>query len=148
MALPGMERIRKAAPSNVQVWYVTQTEGSWGATVYSPNDESQHLEHYYVERKHYGMPIALWAGPKDSTQDYGSLPRDNPSAAAYPIQATPTFIVVDGKGIVRHISIGYSKEVEKLLSSDIQYLAGEAKRQTSTTPALGSPPVRTAMNDQ
>jgi thiol-disulfide isomerase/thioredoxin len=148
MALPGMERIRKAAPSNVQVWYVTQTEGSWGATVYSPNDESQHLEHYYVERKHYGMPIALWAGPKDSTQDYGSLPRENPSAAAYPIQATPTFIVVDGKGIVRHISIGYSKEVEKLLSSDIQYLAGEAKRQTSTTPALGSPPVRTAMNDQ
>ncbi len=144
MALPGMERIRTAAPSNVQVWYVTQTEGSWGATVYSPNDESQHLEHYYVERKHYGMPIALWAGPKDTTQDFGALPRDNPSAEAYPIQATPTFVVTDGKGIVRHISIGYSRQVETLLSSDIQYLIGEAKHQGSTAPASD----RTAMAGQ
>jgi hypothetical protein len=145
MALPGMERIRKASPSNVQVMYVTQTEGSWGATAYAPDDEAQHLQHYYVERKHYGMPIALWSGPKDSTIDYGFLPRENPSAKAYPIQATPTFVVIDGKGIVRHISIGYSREVEKLLSSDIQYLVGEAKRQASAAPASESPSARTAM---
>ena len=145
MALPGMERIRKASPSNVQVWYVTQTEGAWGATAYAPDDEAQHLQHYYVERKHYGMPIALWSGPKDSTADYGYVPRENPSAKAYPIQATPTFIVVDGKGIVRHISIGYSRDVEKLLTSDLQYLVGEAKRQASTAPASQSPPARTAM---
>jgi hypothetical protein len=140
-----MERIRKAAPSNAEVWYVTQTEGSWGAGSYSPNDESQHLQHYYVERKHYGMPIALWAGPKDSTIDYGLLPRENPSAAAYPILVTPMFIVVDGKGIVRHISIGYSSAVEKLLTADIEYLVGEAKRHTSTTPASTSVPARTAL---
>jgi hypothetical protein len=139
-----MERIRKAAPPNVEVWYVTQTEGSWGLTAYAPDEEAQHLRHYYVERKHYGMPIALWAGPRDSTQDFGSVPRENPSSTAYPIQMTPTFVVVDGRGIIRHISVGYSEDIEKLLSADIQYLAGEAKRQGSPT----SPSPRTAALDR
>jgi thiol-disulfide isomerase/thioredoxin len=140
MALPGMERIHKAYPTNVEVWYVTQTDGFWGTTDYSPDEEAQHLEHYYVDRKHYDFPIALWAGDKVKTQDNGALPRDNPSATAFPIDATPTFVVVDGKGIVRHISIGYDAEVEKLLTSDVQYLVEEAKHQTSgaPTPAVSS----------
>jgi hypothetical protein len=135
MALKGMERIHKAALPNAQVWYVTKTEGSWGATTYAPDEESQHLMHYYVERKHYDFPIALWAGPKDSTADFGSLPRDDPSFTAYPIQATPTFVIVDGKGTVRHISIGYSHLVEEMLKADLKYLTGEAKRQASAAPA-------------
>jgi thiol-disulfide isomerase/thioredoxin len=141
MALPGMERIHKAYPTNVEVWYVTQTDGFWGTTEYSPDEEAQHLAHYYVDRKHYDFAIALWAGEKVKTQENGALPRDNPSATAFPIDATPTFVVVDGKGIVRHISIGYDAEVEKLLTSDVQYLVAEAKRQASAAPTSASPSI-------
>jgi thiol-disulfide isomerase/thioredoxin len=148
MALPGMERIREASPSNVQIWYVTETEGSWGTTVYAPEEEVRHLEHYYVERKHYGMRIALWAGPKDSTMDDGLLPRANPSAAAYPILATPTFVIVDGKGVVRHIAIGYSKDIDQRLRLDLRYLAAEAGRRASAEPLSGSPLGRTALRDR
>jgi len=94
-------------PKGVQMMYYEWTEGAWGSDLVEPEEEVQHLKHYWLERRHYTFPIAIWAGPKDSTASGGLLPRESPIKAALHITAGPTFFVVDGHGVVRHWQQGY-----------------------------------------
>jgi len=139
-ALPSMEHIHQTMPS-VKVWYVTQSLGFWGNSLCSPEFEAEHLAHFYVTQKHYTFPIALWAGPKDSTAAGGVLPRKDPSFEHYAIVGTPTFVIVDGHGIVRHISSGYGVGItEPMLLRSVRYLIAEA-----TQPSVShTPPAPTA----
>jgi len=124
LALPKLERMRKAAPPGVEMWYVSDGNGGvWGNTPCTPEEEAQHLKHYYLERKQYGMPIALFLGNRRDDPDGGSGQEGSPTFAAYPIQGFPWFVVTDGKGVVRHISFGFD---ETLLSNALKYLLAEA----------------------
>jgi len=125
-ALPKLERMRKAAPSGVEMWYVSDGNGgAWGNTPCTTEEEAQHLKHYYLERKQYGMPIALFVGDRRNDPDGGSGQEGSPTFAAYPIQGYPWFVVTDGKGIVRHISFGFD---ETRLTNIYKYLVAEAAR--------------------
>jgi hypothetical protein len=127
-SLPKLERLRKRAPANVEMWYVTYGEGTWGVTPCSPDVMAEHLKRYYIERKGYGMPIALFAGEPQPDPDGGRVLGESPSFAAYPIRGYPWFIITDGKGIVRHISLGFS---ESVLARAVQYLVAEAAHSKS-----------------
>jgi thiol-disulfide isomerase/thioredoxin len=125
LALPKMERIRKRMPNNVEVWFVADEGDLWGATRCTPDEMAKHLTRYYVDRKGYGLPIALWMGPREADPDGGSLIRESPMSAAYQFVGVPTFIVTDGQGLVRHIQFGFS---EPILMRSVQYLLAEAER--------------------
>jgi hypothetical protein len=49
----------------------------------------------------------------------------DPTWEAYPIMDKPTFVVTDGKGIVRFVQVTFS---ERVLSNAVQYLTAEATR--------------------
>jgi thiol-disulfide isomerase/thioredoxin len=130
VALPRLDAWRKttrerADGGRVVVLYVTYSEDFWGATRCTPDEVANHLKRYYLDRKGLRVPIALWIGPRENDPDGGTLVQNSPAFEALAIRAVPTFVVTDGKGIVRHISVGFS---EPLLHGAVQYLIGEAKR--------------------
>ncbi len=88
--------------SSADIWFVTKTSGSWGATPRTPEQEAEHLRHRFLNRMDMKIRIALWAGPKERRPWGGMTPRDNPSATVYPA-GNPTFVLVDQNGIIRHI---------------------------------------------
>jgi len=138
LALPKMERLRAIVPAGVETWFVSGSNGGvWGTTPCTPDEEAQHLKHYYLERKKYGLSIALYIGGRHDDPDGGSLQGKSPTFAAYPIEATPTFVVTDGHGIVRHVSLGFD---ETLLSNAVNYLLAEAKHPTLSTNATAPAP--------
>jgi len=108
------KRMQPLLPKGVQLLYYETIMGNWGGNFVSPSEEAEHLRHYNIDRKKYTYPFAIWAGPKDSTPDGGSLPRVSPMLAAYAFNAGPTIIVVDGHGIVRNYSEGYEVYEESL----------------------------------
>jgi len=101
------KRMQRLLPPGVELLYYEFTVGNWGSNLVDPAEEVEHLRHYNVDRKKYTYPIAIWAGPKDSTPDGGVLPRTSPMLAAYAFNAGPTILVVDGHGIVRNYTEGY-----------------------------------------
>jgi len=135
-ALPTMERLRRTAPSNVEIWYVSYAGDEWGATRSTPDQVAQHLKHYYLERKRYGFPIALWIGPRRPDVDGGTLIQPSPTFEALAIQATPTFVVTDGQGIVRHIQVGLTAP---LLEATLHYLTAEAARASGVATSTAAP---------
>jgi thiol-disulfide isomerase/thioredoxin len=127
-ALPKLEQIRQRAPSNVEVWYVTSGGDVWGATRETNAAGAEHLRKYYIDQKRFGLPIALWIGQREPDADGGTLQKQNPVWDAIGIRSIPVFVVTDGRGIVRHISIGFS---EPVLTSAVNYLVAEASRATT-----------------
>jgi len=106
-AMKHMQQDQTLLPRGVQLMYVEWTQGFWGSDLVEPAEEVEHLRHYWLDKKKYTFPFAIWAGPKDSTADGGLLPRALPTAKALRIDAGPTFIVVDGHGVIRHWQQGY-----------------------------------------
>jgi thiol-disulfide isomerase/thioredoxin len=127
-ALPRIDQMRKTFPGNVEMWYVTFASDVWGAVRCTPDDVAQHLKRYYLEVKQLGLPIALWIGPRQPDIDGGTLNQENPLFTALSIRAYPTFVITDGKGLVRHISLGFS---EPVITATVQYLIGETARATA-----------------
>jgi len=102
-----LQNDQQLLPKGVKLMYYEWTQGNWGSDFVEPEEEVGHLKHYWIERKHYTFPIAIWAGPKDSTQGGGLLPRESPTKATLKITEGPTFIVVDGHGVIRYRQPGY-----------------------------------------
>jgi len=105
-AMAQFERLRPRLPKGVDLVYYTYTDGNWDGDLVEPQEEAEHLRHYYLERKHFTFPIVIWASPKEPTPEGGMLPRRSPMLDAYAFNAGPTIIVVDGHGVVRHYQEG------------------------------------------
>jgi thiol-disulfide isomerase/thioredoxin len=125
-ALPKLERIRKAVPNNVEVWFVSDETQVWGSQLVTAAEKARLLEQFYVNDKGYGLPIAVWIGPRAPDVDGGNVHQPSPVVQAYDLFATPTFVVTDGRGIVRHIGIG-SADSEARLKRTVDYLIAEAR---------------------
>jgi hypothetical protein len=121
-SLPRLERIRKTLAGAVETWFVTKEGDGWGATPCTPEEKMQHLKRFY-DRKGYTLPIAIWIGPREPDVDGGSLPKKSPVVEAYQLIGTPTYVVTDARGIVRHIGLGDS---EAQLLRVARYLVAES----------------------
>jgi len=119
-------------PPNVDIQYYLQTAGAWGGTLVEPDIEAQHLYRHYAEVEQMHFPITIWAGAKVPTPDGGMLPEPSPTIAAYKFSGCPTWVVVDGHGLIRWRAQGAGQMVE-LLKAFVTLLAQE---HASATPAM------------
>jgi hypothetical protein len=134
-AMANLQQDQKLLPRGVELLYYEWTLGSWGNALCEPAEEVEHLRYYLLDRKHYTFPIAIWAGPKDSTPDGGLLPRQSSVRVAMHIDAGPTFIVIDGHGIVRHWQQGYymyTNDFESLITRLVQERDHEVTASATT----------------
>jgi len=145
-----MRRIQRELPSfpnGVRPMYHEYTEGYFGNDLVSPEEEVEDLKKFFLGRRHYTFPISIWAGPKDSTEAGGFLPRPSPTFKSLAVCAGPTFYVVDGKGIVRYMQEGYSgigRETELRIVLDM--LLQERDHGTPATPPPMPPTLPSSLN--
>jgi len=144
-AMAHMEKDQRLLPRGIEILSYEWTSGSWGNELVEPDTEVEHIRHHWIERKHYTVPIAIWAGPKDTTPQGGLLPRPSPTATALHIDAYPTVVVVDGHGIVRYWLLGYFSSpsaLEKILAPLVRERDHDAAahRAAGTTPSSTATP--------
>jgi len=134
-AMAQLQKLRPKLPKGVDIAYYLYTQGYWDGDLIGPDEEVEHLKRYYIDRKHYTFPIAIWAAPKDSTPEGGMLPRKSPMLQAYAFSAGPTLLIVDGHGVVRHYQEGLNSYDADLKTVVEQLLRERNHAQTTTTSA-------------
>jgi len=133
-ALYGLRRVQSRFPSGVETLYITTLRGYLGTEFLAPAAEAARLKTLYTDSLKVTLPIALWVGDKIPNGMGGSVPARNPSYAAYKVRQVPHVCVIDGKGIVRRVFHGFSREMEP---RTIAYIAslGALPTATASTPA-------------
>jgi thiol-disulfide isomerase/thioredoxin len=135
-ALPKMEQLKQTLPKSVEIWMSSDEGDVWGATPCTPQEMVQHLTDFYVTKKKYTLPIAIWIGPRTSDVDGGTLMEESPTSKLFQFYSYPTFAVIDGHGIIRRMVSPYS---EAALMRTIQYLLAEQGHADPTTQRSSSP---------
>jgi thiol-disulfide isomerase/thioredoxin len=130
-ALPIMQKIREQF-SDVDVWYLSQSEQRWGATEATPDEAAEHIYKYYVVHHKSKVPMGVWAPPADDTtrEPGAKLQRLHPTFEAYQIGGIPVFVVIDGRGNVRRI-MNAGPQLQETLVETITYLLAEASRTSN-----------------
>jgi len=112
------ERWLPKLPKGVRFEYYDVAEGAAGNDLCEGQRCVDALRHIYVEKKRFTYPIAIWSGPRDSTWEGGAVMRETPLQQPYLISA-PSYVVVDGNGIIRWYQGGWSDDLWMLLTRDI-----------------------------
>lgn len=90
------------APGQVQVIFLTATEGHTGPDIATPAEEIAWLKAYYVKKQQLRIPIGIWAGATIERGVRGHTLESSPTVLDYDVaQLGNTCVVVDGRGIVR-----------------------------------------------
>jgi len=99
--LPVLDRIQRTAP-DVQVLFVTETQGHVGPDVLAPSDEVATLSSLYRRRQRFSFVIAVWAGEKKASSYGWHQVVPSPVPETYPLSALRGgCLIVDGDGVVR-----------------------------------------------
>jgi len=136
-AVPGLERLHHQYPQ-IEVVFLTAGLGQWGNRIVPGKVEADHLADHFVNNLHATFPIGIampvWV-PDDNGGEMAVPPTPTWHAGNYPQAGKPTFYVVDGKGIVRRVIGGYTRELEENLSTIVAYLQHEATNGGQTVTA-------------
>jgi hypothetical protein len=108
--LPKLDKLRKEMPSNVEVWYVTFGFGTWGADSVNRTQETELLRTFYLDHKKLGIAISVWLGDRIPDVNGGTYPKPHPTYRALGLGGRPWILVTDGKGRVRHLTLGYRED--------------------------------------
>jgi len=103
LALRNAQKSLASLPPGVEVIFNERAEGKFNNDFCTPDEEAEDLRKWYVERKHFTFPIAIWSPVRDSTPGGGLVPRTSPLWAALNITTGPTIYIVDGHGIIRYM---------------------------------------------
>jgi hypothetical protein len=112
------ERWQQHLPAGVRFEYYDSADDDFGGEPCTPAEMVAHLRQLYVAERHYTYPIAVWAAPKDSTWDGGHVTRNSPIAEAF-AASSPSYVVVDGHGIIRWYHSGWSDDLWDRLRRDV-----------------------------
>jgi len=136
LSLPEMNWLHKQlAIAGMEMIYVTKAGGSWNYELTSPEHSSEMLVRYYREApNNYVFPMAIWAGEKVPNDEGGMVPKDSPNDPAFQINAEPTFVFVDGHGIIRRIGTGYQQGKAREALTFMRYLRAEAGQHAAKPP--------------
>jgi len=96
-------------PTGVEVLFNERSIGDFRGSYVEPEEEAEALRKWYLDRKHYTFPIAIWAPVKDSTPWGGLMPRESPLWRALQIKVGPTLYLVDGRGIIRYMGFDFPR---------------------------------------
>jgi len=125
-AMVALQRIQDRFPS-IQVVTVTWTIGYWANRLVEPEVEAERLKAHYTERLKIHYPISIWMGEKKPNVDGGITPEDEgPNVKNYPLEGKPNIYVIDGKGIIRRLYVGLTRDDEAQLAQLLVFLQREA----------------------
>jgi hypothetical protein len=149
IAMGEWQKFQHELPLGVQCLFYDRGVGSWGPDLVEPDVEAEHYRHYYVDRKHYTYPIAIWAGPKEKNEEGGMTPKYSPTMGQYRILGGPWLMVVDGHGILRYKHGGWDKQgvlriVRAIVQEQQRSVRGAAApvSSASTVPSPAASPPR------
>jgi hypothetical protein len=98
---PALLRIQKHYGDKIHVLLATSLMGRFRAdTGLAPNAELEKLRDYFARENGLSYPIAVADGPGEN-EDHDAI------SIRYHVYAIPQVVVVDAKGIVRHILLGW-----------------------------------------
>jgi len=127
-AMPGMERLHKKYPG-VEFNFLTAGTGVWGNRVVPVKEEASHLADHFLNNFHVTFPIGIlmpvWV-PNPEGGQMAVLQIPTFDTDHYPQTAKPSFFILDGKGIIRHMIGGYNRDFEDTIARTIEYLQHEA----------------------
>jgi hypothetical protein len=137
-----LQRMQSILPTGVEIDHYVP-----GETAGDPNAEAERYRHVWLDRRHYTFPIAVWAGPLDTTGDGSLIQRSSPMIVAYGTRGTPTILVIDGHGIVRYATFGeqlYRDNLKGVIDVLVRERAVEHDQPAALQPAVSvlSPVVR------
>jgi hypothetical protein len=138
------EKFQHELPVGVQCMFFERAVGTWGADLVAPDVEAEHMRHYYLERRHYTYPIAVWAGPKEKNEEGGMVPKFPPTMEQYGFWGGPHIVVVDGHGILRYKGTWNVHTLLRVARQLAQERAQPPRGSARTASALAIPPVAPA----
>src|SRR5687768_11059050 len=95
---------------------VTATSGSWANRLVEPEEEVVRLTAHVLNTLKLDYPVGIWKAKKVMNQYGGMTPEGpGPTLSAYSGCGTPMLWVLDGRGIIRRIVVGYERDFEQQL---------------------------------
>jgi hypothetical protein len=134
-ALPAFQRIL-ASPGvsgrNAQALYHVSTQGYWGSRSVTPAEETAQLVTYFTKIRPTSVPVAIWAGEKESLYDGRVHPAESPTVTAFRAFGAQTYVIVDQHGNVRAAFLGpFGPDEEAVATAVIKNLLSESSRPSS-----------------
>jgi len=129
LGLAGMQRLQRRFPQ-IQTVFATWAMGAIGNRLVDPIEDAKRLAKQFVERNQItDVPISIWVAKKVPTEDDGTVIENlGPNFAAYPMAIKPTYYVIDGNGIIRHIEIGgIDRDKENQMARTLNFLLKDIK---------------------
>jgi hypothetical protein len=145
MGFYGMQRLQEQFPQ-VEPTALVFTWGGWGGKIVDRAVEAAHLRDYFLTRVKATYPVAIWAGKRIPNEDDGADVETNPNWKTYEILGKPTFWLVDGKGMIRKIFVGFSRDMELQIAQSIEFLLAESRSATSSAASSSVPVLTGAVN--
>jgi hypothetical protein len=125
IALHGMQRLQNALP-DIEVFMLSWTLGSWANRLVDADEEVARLTEYFLNHEKITIPIAIWKATKVPNQDGGMTPENyGPNIEHYPLAGKPMIWVLDGRGMIRRVFTGYSRDTERQILRTVQFLRRE-----------------------
>jgi hypothetical protein len=131
-ALYALQQLHTQFPT-IEPVLLTWTFGYWGDRLVEPAEEIAHLTDYFVTKTRVTYPVGIWAGKRMPNEDGGSAVQPSVNLANYPSIGKPMIWVIDGRGIIRKIFTGYSRDINVQLVRTVEYLLREAANDAGTT---------------
>jgi len=115
------------------------TGGSWANRLVEADEETTHLNDFFVNTVKATYPIAIWKSKKAVNEDGGTTPEsDGPMFQRYPRFSVPTVWVLDGHGIVRQVYLGINRDTEEKIAETIQFLQRESGAPVANNVSLSA----------
>jgi len=134
IAMPGLQRLQERFPT-VEIVSFVFTYGGWANRLVEPTEEADSIAKHFTTRMKLTYPIGIWKSSKAMNEDGGMTPVDagGPNMRNYPTLLSPTVYAIDGKGIIRGIFFGCSREMEEKMAHMLEFLTHEAAATTSVS---------------
>jgi hypothetical protein len=134
IAMPGLQRLQERFPT-VEIVTFVYTYGGWANRLVEPGEEADSVAKHFTTRMKLTYPIGIWKAAKGMNEDGGMTPIEpgGPNMRNYATVVAPTTYAIDGKGIIRGIFFGCSREMEEKMAHMLEFLTHEAAATTSAS---------------
>jgi hypothetical protein len=139
-AMHGMQRLQRRYPK-IEPVFTTVTFGYWGNRFVEPDEEATLLIDFFrTTVKDVRFPIGILKRTKVRNDEGGWAPADGSAVnnEHYPSIEKPSIWLVDGKGVVRNMFSGFSRDVEEQMARSIAFLQQEADLKAGADPSSPS----------
>jgi len=139
-----VNRVQRWFPRRVEGVVITASVGHTGPDIATPAEEVEWLRAYYEGKRHFTVPIAVWAGPKMpspamTASGVGSTPRPSPTDSTLYEKRGAPIVIVDGRGVIRATLDVRTRAQEVTLRRRLAAILAESETLRATQiPAQGA----------